>query len=434
MPLRHRHPYRFSIRTVREVALAKMRRRMLLAIALGLVGSCAAPVTPPPEPPPPPPGPPQLDVTPSSVTFSDTVQTANPAPIAIAVTGSGGAVTGVSVGAVEYGTGGAGWLTALIDADAAPATLTLRASNGSLPPGTYHATVPVRSAVAGNSPRTVSVTLALSAPPPPGPGAAMLTVAGNIGACDATADDATATLIGGIPGEIFTAGDNAFPHGTASDYAGCYEPTWGREKARTHAVLGNHDYDRAQGADAFDYWGDRAGPRDKGWYSVDVGDWHVIVINDNLPFGPSSEQGAWLAADLAASTRRCTMAIWHQPLFLSSNTEGFTERGQRKPLWDALYAASVDVVVNGHQHHYERMSAMAPDGSVDETRGIRQFNVGTAGGNGVTQPLVAIHPNSEVRAASFGVLTFALYADRYDWRFVPVPGEAFSESGTGTCH
>ena len=262
----------------------------------------------------------------------------------------------------------------------------------------------------------------------------VLVGAGNIATCGGDDDEATAQLLDGIAGTVITLGDNAFPHGTLADYTNCYDPSWGRHKPRTYAVLGNHDYDTGNANGAFDYFGDRAGPRDLGYYSQDFGAWHVIVLNDNIPFGPGSAQDQWLVGDLAANTMRCTLAMWHVPLFLSSNFDGYTVNDDRKPLWDRLYAAHVDVVLNGHVHHYERFAPMQPDGTRDDAAGIREINVGTGGESMDEVTTVAIHPNSEVRGFSFGVLKLTLDDGGYTWEFVPVAGETFTDSGHGSCH
>lgn len=258
--------------------------------------------------------------------------------------------------------------------------------------------------------------------------------AGNISSCGSSWDDATAALLDSLGGTVFTAGDNAFPAGSAADYQ-CFHSSWGRHLPRMVPVLGNHEYDAGTADAAFDYFGARAGPRGKGYYSLDVGAWHVIVLNDNaqyVPFDEGSEQLAWLRADLAANAKRCTVALWHAPLFLSSRDRGYVENWSRRILWDVLHAAGVDVVINGHQHHYERMAPLRPDGTRDDAGGIRQFNVGT-GGSGLALP-TEIHPHSESRGAEFGVLTLALRPLDYDWRFVPAAGQSFTDSGTGQCH
>ncbi len=263
----------------------------------------------------------------------------------------------------------------------------------------------------------------------------MLSGAGNIGSCGGPWDERTAERLDPLPGYVFTAGDNAFPSGSAEDYT-CFAASWGRHLARMLPVLGNHDYDAGNADAAFAFFGDRVGPRGKGYYSTNVGAWHVIVLNDNdayVSLAEGSEQLAWLRADLAASQARCTIALWHVPRFLSSRDEGYIENPSRRPVWQVLYAAGVDVVVNGHQHHYERMAPMTPGGSRDDARGIRQFNVGTGGGFGVLLPTV-IHPNSEARAAEYGVLSLALRSTGYEWRFIPAAGQSYTDSGSGACH
>lgn len=273
-------------------------------------------------------------------------------------------------------------------------------------------------------------------PPPPPPPASfqVVTVAGNIASCGQPNDEMTAELIDSAPGIVMTAGDNAFPDGGMQSYRDCYTPTWGRFLNRTWAVLGNHEYDLGNADGAFDYFGDHAGPRGQGYYSMDLGDWHIIVLNDNgtyVPFASGSAQETWLKADLAANTKKCVMALWHVPYFVSSTQAGYYSNPTRKTLWMDLYAGGADIVVNGHQHHYERMAPMLPDGTADAS-GIRQFNVGT-GGSSTAAPTV-VHPNSQVISTDYGVLRLTLRAADYDWKFIPVRGASFTDSGTGTCH
>ena len=271
------------------------------------------------------------------------------------------------------------------------------------------------------------------APPPPPP-SVVLTVAGNIATCSGVHDDLTSRLLDSLPGYVFTAGDNAFDNGTAQEYAECFGGSWGRHKSRIYAALGNHEYNTGNADGTFDYFGERAGPRGLGYYSVNVGDWHIIVLNDNaafVPFGPTDTQTEWLREDLKANTRRCTMAIWHAPLFLSSRTENYTMNRSRQLFWDMLYLAGADVVVNGHQHHYERMAPMDPAGNPD-SNGIRQFNVGT-GGESTIMPDVAIHPQSQTRSIAFGVLKLTLREHDYDWQFLSIPGETYTDAGSGRC-
>ncbi|HXG95545.1 MAG TPA: PKD domain-containing protein, partial [Gemmatimonadales bacterium] len=272
------------------------------------------------------------------------------------------------------------------------------------------------------------VTITVSPPGTP----EIIAGAGNIASCGVDGDEATAVLLDGIPGLVFTLGDNAFPDGSAADYARCYQPSWGRHRDRTRAVQGNHEYHSPGAAPSFAYWGVRAGPAGLGYYSYDVADWHVIVLNDQIAFSTGSTQYQWLQADLAANTARCTIAMWHVPLFLSSDDSGYIENPTRRVLWNALYAAGVDIVLNAQQHHYERFAPQTPAGALDAERGIREFNVGT-GGESTALPTTAIHPNSQVRSAAFGVLKLTLRDGSYSWEFVPVPGGTFSDAGSGTC-
>jgi PKD repeat protein len=263
--------------------------------------------------------------------------------------------------------------------------------------------------------------------------AVVLIVAGNIASCATNRDELTANLLDAIPGTVLTLGDDVVPD--AGSYVTCYDPSWGRHKARTRTTLGNHDYYNGHVSVVWDYWGDRAGPRGLGYYSFDVGPWHIIVLNSNnsyTPTGTGSAQDIWLQNDLAANTKKCTLAAFHQPLFFSSNTAGWTEEDQVKNFWNRLYAAGADLVLNGQQHQYERLRPMTPGGVVDTVRGLRSIDVGTGGES--TELPVAIHPNSEVISAAFGVLKLTLYADRYRWEFVPMQGETFTDGGVGTCH
>lgn len=272
-------------------------------------------------------------------------------------------------------------------------------------------------------------------PTPDDTSSVVVSMAGNIATCGTQNDDLVASLLDTLPGYVIALGDNVV-EGRIDAYNDCYEPSWGRHKDRTYTALGNHEYGLGNADGTFTYFGDKAGPVGLGYYSFDLGEWHVVVINDNeafVPYGPGSAQFEWLQADLSANTKTCTMAVWHQSYFLSSNTAGFTVRPTRKVLWDVLSSAGVDVVVNGSQHHYERFAPMDPTGALDEATGIRQFNVGT-GGESVAEATVAIHPNSEARAAVFGVLSMRLFNGGYDWTFVPVPGASFTDSGSGTCH
>jgi len=260
--------------------------------------------------------------------------------------------------------------------------------------------------------------------------------AGDIASCSSSGDEATATLLDGIDGTVFNLGDNVYDSGTASEFANCYNPTWGRHKARTKPSPGNHEYGTAGAAGYFGYFGAAAGDPSKGYYSYNVGDWHVVVLNSNLSCAvvscaPGSPQEQWLRADLAANTKLCTLAYWHHPRFNSGAEHG--NDLDVSPLWDALYQYNADVILNGHEHIYERFAPQNPSGGADNARGIREFIVGTGGRSHYT--FGTIQPNSEVRNSnSYGVLKLTLSASGYSWQFVPVAGATFTDSGSGSCH
>jgi hypothetical protein len=246
----------------------------------------------------------------------------------------------------------------------------------------------------------------------------VLVGAGDIAECGSIGAPATALLLDTIPGTVFTAGDNAYPSGSDDDFANCYDPTWGRHKARTRPALGNHEYLTPEAAGYFNYFGAAAGERGKGYYSYELGRWHVVVLNSNIPLDAGSPQDQWLRADLAATPTQCVFAYWHHPLFSSGDNHG--NQDFVRPLWDALYQYGADLVVVGHEHVYERFAPQRPDGSADPATGIRQFTVGT-GGAGVYAfgtPL----PNSESRGTSRGVIKLTLRDGGYDWKFVPHRG------------
>ena len=301
-------------------------------------------------------------------------------------------------------------------------------------PGSYTATLTVTDARGAVSQPVTTTASVSGGGGGGGDTAVVLIVAGNIASCG-TEDRAEAIVgvVNGIPGTVLTLGDNVFPDATY--YQTCYDPTWGQLKPRTWATLGNHEYQSGSADGAFDYFGDRAGPRGQGYYSFDLGAWHIIVLNSNARYVPDdagSAQDAWLQNDLAANTKRCTLAAFHQPRFFSSDTPGWTSDESVLNLWNRLYAAGADLVLNGQQHQYERLKPMTPTGALDDARGLRSIDVGT-GGESTAMP-VAIHPNSEVISAAFGVLKLTLYADHYMWEFVPMPGQTFSDQGSGTCH
>jgi len=252
--------------------------------------------------------------------------------------------------------------------------------------------------------------------------------AGDIGQCtNGGIPQATARLLDSIDGTVFALGDNAYPSGTDQDYRSCYDVTWGRFKGRTRPVAGNHEYDTPAATPYYNYFGATAGPSGSGFYSYELGNWHVVALNSNIPVGPRSAQAAWLKADLGANSAKCTIAYWHFPLF-SSSKHGNIE--QMREFWRILYENGADVVLGAHDHVYERFAPQDVDGAADPDHGIREFVVGTGGAP--PYPFVDVKPNSEVRLSVNGVLRLALKAGGYDWNFISTSGPG--DSGSGTCH
>ncbi len=256
--------------------------------------------------------------------------------------------------------------------------------------------------------------------------------AGDISDCGNDNDEATATLLDGIAGTVYTLGDNVYSSGTAAQFAQCYDPTWGRHKARTRPAPGNHDYNTSGATGYYGYFGDRAGPSGQGYYSFDQGDWHIVSLNSEVSMSAGSAQELWLRADLAATSKQCVLAYWHKPRFSSGTKHGSLSSAQ--PLWQALYDFHADIVLGGHEHNYERFAPQTPTGAADPTNGIREFVAGTGGESHYNDQGTPL-PNSEVfNGTTFGVLKLALGAGTYSWEFVPVAGQSFTDSGSGTCH
>ncbi|MEW6475403.1 MAG: DNRLRE domain-containing protein [Actinomycetota bacterium] len=258
----------------------------------------------------------------------------------------------------------------------------------------------------------------------------VLVGAGDIAYCGNSNDSRTAELVeksGGIP---FTLGDNAYAAGTARQFADCYHPTWGRFADRTHPVVGDNEYDTDDAAPYFDYFGAAAGDPDEGWYSYDVGAWHIVVLNSNCGevggCGSGSPQERWLRADLAAANARCLAAMWHHPRFSSVSSNSAT-----RALWKTLQEYGAEMVLSGHHHVYERFAPQDADGRLD-ANGIRQFVVGTGGRSHAS--FNSTKPNSEVRNnRTYGVLKLTLRSDGYNFDFVPIEGSSFRDSGHGSC-
>jgi len=268
------------------------------------------------------------------------------------------------------------------------------------------------------------------------PTGAVLVGAGDIARCDGQGDEATAALLDTIPGTVFTAGNNVYgSDSVVPDFTNCYGPSWGRFRARTRPAVGSHEYYSPGAATYWQYFGAAAGDSGNGYYSYELGSWHIVVLNSAIDMRVNSPQEQWLRSDLATHPALCTLAYWHHPRFSSvPNSAGVKVLPQLKPLWDDLYAAGAEVVLNAHYEVYERFAPQNPDGAADPPRGIRQFTVGTGGMDVQRFPLAAL-ANSEVRnSGAAGVLQLTLNDGGYSWRFIPVSDETFTDSGTGSCH
>jgi len=257
---------------------------------------------------------------------------------------------------------------------------------------------------------------------------AVMVGAGDIARCDTPSTEATARLLARIPGTVFTLGDNVYPKSTPELLATCYEQTWGREKWRTYATPGNHDWEQSSGQPYFAYFGAGAGPPGLGYYSYSLGGWHIVSLNSNVPAGPGSPQYEWLKRDLTESAAACTLAMWHHPLF-SSGPNG--NSSQMREAWRLLQRFGADVVLSGHDHDYERFAPQDADGRATPT-GIREFVVGTGGYS--LYERASQQPNSELwENHTPGVIKLTLKSGSFDWEFVPIDGQSFRDVGSAQC-
>jgi hypothetical protein len=244
-------------------------------------------------------------------------------------------------------------------------------------------------------------------------------------------------LLNGSPTAVLTLGDNQYEDNTLTKYQQSFDPTWGREKSIIHPAIGNHEYLTPKAAGYFAYFGTAASDPTKGYYSYDLGSWHLIALNSNCSqvggCSAGSPQEQWLRADLAAHPAACTLAYWHHPRFSSGQHGNFDSM---QPIWQALYDYNADLVLVGHDHDYERFAPQDPQGQADPKRGIREFVVGTGGRNHYA--ISTLQPNSEAHDSStFGVLKLILHPVGFDWEFVrdtQTGNGMFGDSGRDFCH
>jgi acid phosphatase type 7 len=259
--------------------------------------------------------------------------------------------------------------------------------------------------------------------------------AGDIAGCDFKHDRKTARLLSTIGGTVVNLGDSAYPDGTRQQFQNCYDPTWGKYKKRTRPTAGNREYNTSGAKPYFDYFGWRAGKPGRGYYSYDRGAWHIVVLNSNCKEVGGCEwksaQGRWLRNDLAHHRARCTLAYFHHPLYASGR--GY-DSPEVKPFWHILYNYHAEVILNGHAHRYERFARITPSGERSSARGIRQFIVGTGGAPGGSQKGPDEPRVQAKKIGAPGVLKLELGSGFYQWKFVPVAGRIYTDSGRSRCH
>jgi len=270
----------------------------------------------------------------------------------------------------------------------------------------------------------------------------VLVGAGDISSCATGGDSATAKLLVSIPGTVFTTGDNAYDRGTPAEYANCYDPTWGQVKSRTRPTPGNHDYATAGAAGYFGYFGRRAGSTGKGYYAYNLGTWRIYALNSNcglVSCSSTSAQVRWLKADLAASRQRWKFLFFHHIIRSSSfhSADDYLFDGiLDKYLLQATVGTLAErhgaqIIFNGHDHDYERFARQSPNG-VRTAKGLREFVVGTGGRShyawGSTKRNSVVRNNT-----TYGVLKLTLHPGSYSWRFQPVAGKTWTDSGTTSC-
>lgn len=229
---------------------------------------------------------------------------------------------------------------------------------------------------------------------------------------------------------VISLGDNTYPDGAAKEFESCFEPTWGRFKQRIHPSVGNHEYHLPSAQAYYSYFGAAAGAPAQGYYSFNTKNWHLIALNSNLKDADLQAQLEWLKQDLVQNKSSCTVAYWHHPLYSSG---GHGNDTKMRVYWDLLKAAKVDLVLNGHDHDYERFAPQDQFGNRDDNLGIREFVVGTGG---ATLSAFLIHrANSEARFNdNYGVLKLVLKAHSFDWDFLGVAPSDFSDKGSAQCH
>ncbi len=380
----------------------------------------------------------------SDNTWLESAITYNNAPAIGTVLGSSGSVSGgtwTNVDITPYITGNGTYNLALTTAGSTAISLASRESGTNAPQlvvniqGGAAATSTVTRTPTPTTTRTPTstmnpiqtATMTRTATPTStaSSGSVVLVGAGDISTCNNNNDEATAKLLDTISGTVFTAGDNAYDSGTYTEYINCYDPTWGRHKSRTEPVPGNHEYATSGAAGYFQYFNNIPA-----YYAYSLGAWRIYALNSEIDVSASGPQATWLQSDLAAHPSQCVLAYWHRARWSSGSTHGSTSSMQA--IWQILYNAGAELVISGHEHNYERFAEMNASGAATSP-GLREIVVGTGGMS--LYPFGTPLSTSQVRSnSSYGVLKLTLRAGGYDWKFVPVAGSSFTDSGSGTCH
>lgn len=289
--------------------------------------------------------------------------------------------------------------------------------------------IPPTTPVANPDPNPIELPTQPPVIPAPGNASTTVNVLGDTGWCGSPALRPLSLLLERFDGDILLAGDLAYPSGTMDEFRNCFEPSFGRFKARVRAAPGNHDYVASVSAQSyFDYFGERSGPNRLGYYSFKLAEWTVLMLNTNVPTNRTSAQYAFVRTTMQQAPTRCTVAVMHHP-YDSSGINGPTP--SLRDIWELMYNLGGDLVIAGHDHLYERFAPVNPDQRKDDAKGIRQFTVGTGGAplyNKVRNSL-----NSEFLVSNFGILRLKLDPALYEWTFMDMNGNIL-DRGLNVCH
>jgi acid phosphatase type 7 len=273
-----------------------------------------------------------------------------------------------------------------------------------------------------------AVALALILPPSVVAADPVVLAAGDIASCSSDGDEQTAALLDAHRGTVLALGDLAYDDGSPEEFQSCFGPSWGRHKARIRPTPGNHEYNSG-GSGYFAYFGAAAGPWKRGYYSFNLGRWHIVSLNSERDTASNGAQVRWLRRDLARAKARCVLAFWHRPRWTAG---AYEDDARTAPFWEVLYTAGADVVLTAHDHNYQRYPPLNGRGEIDRARGIRSFVVGTGGG-GRFYDLRRDSRRRTANTGTWGLLRLMLRPSGYGWRFLPVAGGSYRDAGSASC-